>query len=89
MSHNARVTTTDESRLERRHASSRLRRRQLLFCLAAQVTKLSLSGSLGLAEGALKCHPRNSDDGAAIEVLSVSSVLWVYPSVFVLFGRSS
>ena len=31
MSHNARVTTTDESRLERRHALSPARRRQPLF----------------------------------------------------------
>ena len=33
-------------------------------------------------------HTRNSDGGAAIEYLSVSSVFWVYPSVLVLFGRS-
>ena len=39
-------------------------------------------------EGALNCQPQNSDDGAAIEALSVSSVFWVYLSVLVLFGRS-
>ena len=31
MSHNARLTNTDESRRERRHASSRARRRQPFF----------------------------------------------------------
>ena len=36
------------------------------------------------AEGAVKCHPQNSDDGAAVKVLSVS--VWVYPSVLVPFG---
>ena len=85
ISHNARVTKTDESRRERRHASSRA---PLLFCFAAQAWNLSLSASLAWAEGALKCHPRNSDGGVAIEVLSVSSVFWVDPSVLVLFGRS-
>ena len=60
----------------------------LSFFVAAQARKLSLSASLAWAEGALKCHLRNSDGGAAIEVLSVSLVFWVYPSVLVLFGRS-
>ena len=41
-------------------------------------------GSYLWAEGAVKCHPQNSDGGVAIEVLSVS--VWVYPSVLVLFG---
>ena len=59
------------------------------FFLAAQARKLSLSGSLGWAGGALECHPRNSDGGATIELLIVSSVFWVSPSVLVLFGRSS
>ena len=35
-------------------------------------------------EGAVKCHPQKSDGGVAIKVLSVS--VWVYPSVFVVFG---
>ena len=74
MSHNARVTTTDESRLERRHSLSPARRRQPLSFLAAQARKLSLSGPLGWAEGARKCHPRKSDGGAAMEALSVLSV---------------
>ena len=39
--------------------------------------------------GSTKCHPRNSDDGADIEVLSVSAVFRVYPSVLALLGRSS
>ena len=86
MSHNAWVTNTDEIRRERRHASSRARWRQPLFFSAAQARKLTLSGSLGWAEGTVTCHPRNSDGGAAIEVLSVSSVFWGYPSVLVLFG---
>ena len=89
MSHNARLTNTDESRRERRNASSRARRRQSLFFFTAQGRKVSPSSSLAWAEGALKCYPRNSDGGAAIEVLSVSSVFWVYPSVLVLFGRSN
>ena len=41
-------------------------------------------GSCLWAEGAVKCHPQNSDDGAAVKVLSVS--VWVYPSVLVPFG---
>ena len=41
-------------------------------------------GSYLWAEGAVKCHPQNSDGGVAIEVLSVS--VWVHPSVLVLFG---
>ena len=60
----------------------------LFFVLVAQARKLSLTGSLGWAEEALKCDPLNSDGGAAIEVLSVSSVFWANPSVLVLFGRS-
>ena len=56
----------------------------LFFGGATHARKLSLSASLAWAEGALKCHPRNSDGGAAIEVLSVS--FWVYPSVLMLFG---
>lgn len=46
----------------------------LCFVLEAQARKLSLSG--WWAEGALKGHVRNSDDDAAIEFLSVSSVSW-------------
>ena len=63
----------------------------LFFVLVAQARKLSLTGSLGWAEEALKCDPLNSDGGAAIEVLSVSSVFWVYTgtSVLVLLGRST
>ena len=76
MSQNARLTNTDESRRERRHASSRARRRQPLFFFRRRRL-----GSLGGAEEALLCHPRNSDGGAAFEVLSVSSVFWVYTSV--------
>ena len=71
----------------------RLRAAASLFSfLAAQARKLSLSGSLGWAERARKYHPRKSDGGAAMEALSklsVLSVFWVYPSVFVAFGRSS
>ena len=36
------------------------------------------------AKGAEKCHPKNSDGSAAIDVLNVS--FWVYSSVLVLFG---
>ena len=43
----------------------------LCFVLAAPVRKLSLSASLGWADGAQKRHARNSDgDAAIIEVLS-------------------
>ena len=89
MSHNARLTNTDESRRERRHLSSRARRRLPHFFLAAQARELSLSGFLGWAEGALKYHVQNSDRGAAIEVLSVSSVLWVYSSLSCLGDRAA
>ena len=55
----------------------RVRAAATLFFLvfAAQARKLPRSASLAWAEGALKCHPWNSDGGAAIEVLSISSVL--------------
>ena len=76
----------DESDMMRRHVRAAA---SPFFFMAANARKLSLSGSLGWAEGALKCHPRNSDSRAAIEVLSVSSVFRVYPSVLVQFGRSS
>ena len=89
MSHNTRLTNFDESRRARQHAKSRARRRQLLLFLAAQARKLTLSGPLGWAEGALKCHSLNNNGGKAIGVLSVFSVFWVYPSVVVLFTRSS
>ena len=36
------------------------------------------------AEGAVKCHPQNSDGSVAVEALGVS--VWVYPFVLVLFG---
>ena len=38
--------------------------------------------------GGGKCHPRNSDGGVAIQLLCVSSKVWVLPSVLVVFGRS-
>ena len=84
-----RLTRTEEIRRERRHASSRARRGQPLFFLAAQVRKLSLSAFLEWAEEALKRHARDSDGDAAIEVLSFSSVFWVDPLVLVALGRSS
>ena len=43
----------------------------LFFFSAAQARNLSLSGTLGWAEGALTSHPRNSDGGAAIEFFCV------------------
>ena len=87
MSHNARVTNTKKSRQERRHASLRARRPQPLFLFAAQARKLSLSASLAWAEGAPKCYPPNSDGGAAIEILSISSVSGLSLGSRV-FGRS-
>ena len=74
-----------------RATASRVRAAASLFFffLAPQARKLSLSGSLGWAEGALKCHPWKGDGGGAIQVLSASSVVWFYPLVLVLFGRSS
>ena len=59
----------------------------LCFLLVAQVRKLSLSASLAWAEEALNCHTRDSDDDAAIEVLSFSSVFWVDPLVLVFSSR--
>ena len=49
----------------------------LCFVLAAQVRKLSLSSSLGWADGAQKRHARNSDGDAAIIEVEPSSVLSV------------
>ena len=69
-----RLTRTEEIRRERRHASSRARRGQPLFFLAAQVRKLSFSASLEWTEEALKRHARDSDGDAATEVLSFPSV---------------
>ena len=89
MSHNARLTNTNESRRGRRHASSRARRRQPLFCFGGVARKLTFSGSLEWTEEALKCHARNSDGGAAIEVLRVFFPFWVHASVLHLFGQSS
>ena len=75
ISHNARV-----AKPTRADQSDGMRRRVLtaasLFYFAVQARKLSLSASLAWAGGALKCYPRNSDGGAAIEGLSVSSVFW-------------
>ena len=46
------------------------------------------SASSWWAEGALRCHARDNDGGASIQVLSVSSVFWVCPLVFLLSWRS-
>ena len=65
------ATSVDESdglRCRVRAAAS------LFFFLVAQDRKISLSGCLGWAEGALKHHARNNNGDAAIEVLSVISV---------------
>ena len=84
ISHNFRVTTptrVDESDGMRR----RVRAAAIFFFFVAQAIngKLSLSASLAWSE---ECHPRNSDGGAAIDVLSVS--FWgVDPSILMLFGR--
>ena len=59
----------------------------LFFFLVAQDRKLSLSGCLGWAEGALKRHVRNSSGDEAIEVSSVSSVFLLFCQVFVIVGR--
>ena len=80
---------TEESRWEWRRASSHARRRQRLFVLAAQATKLPVLPFLQWAEKALKRHARDSDGDAAIELLSFSSVLWADRLVFVALGRSS
>ena len=65
MPHNARLTDTDERKRRRRVASSRRAAASFFFfsflSLAAQAGKLLLSGSLGWAEGVLKCHARNSE----------------------------
>ena len=45
---------------------------------------MSLSGSVGWAESAVKSHPQNIDGGVAIEILSVS--FYVHPYDLVLFG---
>ena len=72
---------TEESRWEWRRASSHARRRQRLFVLAAQATKLPVLPFLQWAEKALKRHARDSDGDAAIELLSFSkgcfgSIAW-------------
>ena len=56
------------------------------YFLAVQAREISLSGPLGWAEGPLKRYARNSDGGAAIQVLRISSVFWVDRSVLVRFG---
>ena len=78
MSHNTRVTKPtrfDESDGMRRRVRASP---SLIFFWRRK------RGSYLWAEGAVKCHPQNSDGDVAIEVLSVS--VWVYPSVLVLFG---
>ena len=77
MSHNTRVTNTDEIRRDG------MRRRVRAAPSLTLFWRCRLGSDLW-AEGAIKCHPKNSDGGIAIEVLSVS--VWVYPSVLVLFG---
>ena len=67
-----------------------MRRRQpLSFLSGADREQVSLLGYLGRAKGALKCHARNSDGDAAVEVLSVSSWFRVDRLVLVRFGRLS
>ena len=62
----------------------------LCFVLAAQVTKLSLSASLGWADGAQNRHARNSDgDAAIIEVLSHPLCFRSLRVFVVALGRSS
>ena len=62
----------------------------LCFVLAAQARKLSLSASLGWAEGAQKRHARNSDgDAAIIEVLSHPLCFRSLRFFVVELGRSS
>ena len=61
----------------------------LFFFLVAQDGKLSLLGSHGWAEGALKRQARNNNRDAAIKVLSVSAVFLLVCSVFVMVGGSS
>ena len=61
MSHSTRVTNTDEMRRERWHASSRARRPQLHFVLAAQAVKVSLGGrrrKMPSAEQGRRCNNR-------------------------------
>ena len=48
-----------------------------VFFSAAQARKISLPGSLGWAEGALKCHVRDGDASTAIKVLRIPSVFRV------------
>ena len=57
--------------------------------LVAQDRKLSLSGSLGWAEEALKRHVWNCNGDEAIEVSSVGIVFFLVCSVFEMIGRSS
>lgn len=59
----------EESTCERRRASSRAHRLQLL--LRAQAKRLSLSASLGYTEQALKYQTQHRESNANIEVLSV------------------
>ena len=62
MSHNTRVTNTDEIRRERRHASSRARLPQPHFLLAAHARKLSLGGGrrkMPSAEQRRRCSYRS------------------------------
>ena len=77
MSNNARLTNTDESGRGWSRASSRARCRQTFFLVtyaAGEVVLLKVS--LGWTEGALKCHARNCDDSASIEILIIQSVFF-------------
>ena len=65
ISRNARVTNTDEQTRATACVVA-CAPPPASFFLEAQARKLSLSASLAWAEGALKCHPRNNDGGAAI-----------------------
>ena len=87
---NAQPTNSDARRREQRFALPRARRHKaLFFFLVAQDRKLPLSGCPGRAEETLKRHVRNSSGDAAMEVSSVSSVVLLVRSGFVIVGRSS
>ena len=86
MSHNARLVNTDENTRQRRHASSRARRRQLLFFwCAAQARKLAIT-IRWVGGGSLKT-PR-AEERRRCSCRSIERILrfLVYRPVFVLFG---
>ena len=82
---------TNESRQDRRLASSRACRRQPLLYFGGQAfnRRPSPSGSLGWVEGVSKHRARSSDGDEVVELLSENACFRLVTSVLVRLGRAS